>query len=50
VVAPRRSPIGIPYRIVVVTPLTKEQYTARLHGHETREGKVEVRRDAAPQR
>ena len=50
VVVPRHSPIGIPCRIVEVTPLTKEQYAARLDGKQRPEGKVEVREDDAPQR
>ena len=50
VLVPRAAPIGIPCRIVVVTPLTKEQYAARLDGNEAPEGKVEIREDAPPQR
>ena len=50
VIAPRHNAIGIPCRIVEVTPLTKEQYAERLDGKLRPEGKVEIREGAAPQR
>jgi hypothetical protein len=45
-VMPRRALIGVPCRIVKVTPLTKEEYKARMKGSEPPKGKVEVRGDA----
>jgi hypothetical protein len=50
VVAARHSPIGLPCRIVKVTPLTREQYAAKLEGDDLPTGKVEVREEAAPHR
>lgn len=46
---PGRALIGVPCRIVKVTPLTKEQYKARMND-EPPKGKVEVREEAPAQR
>lgn len=50
VVAPRISPIGIPCRIIEVTPLTKQQYAARLHSEEPAKGTVQIRESNDAQR
>jgi hypothetical protein len=42
VIALRRSPAVIPCRIARVTPLTKEDYKARMNGKEEAEGVVSV--------
>ena len=49
VVFRNRSPIDIPCRIARVTPLTKEQFKARMND-EPPEGKVEVREEKSTQR
>ena len=50
VVAPRRTPIGIRCQIAKVTPLTKEQFSARIKGEEKLKGVVEVPEKDEPQR
>lgn len=48
VVVPHRRPvIGIPCRIVQVTPLTKQQFSARMKGEEKSKGVVEIREESA---
>jgi hypothetical protein len=46
-VMPRRALIGVPCRIVKVTPLTKEEYKARLKSDGPAKGKVEAREERA---
>jgi len=49
VLVPRRSPVHFPCRIVEITPLSKEEYAARLgdKAKDAPRGVVEVREDAA---